>query len=35
MEQALRSIYVWADMKCDDERVAVIRERAKGGKDEN
>lgn len=29
MEQALRTIYAWAEVKRDEERVAVIRERAK------
>lgn len=29
METALRAIYAWADVKRDDERVAIIRERAR------
>jgi hypothetical protein len=29
MEAALRTIYVWADVERDDERVAVVRERSK------
>jgi hypothetical protein len=28
MEQALRTIYAWAEVKRDDERAAFIRERA-------
>ena len=28
MERSLRTIYAWADVKRDTERVAVIRERA-------
>lgn len=35
MQQALRTIYVWADVKRDDERVAVIRERAKKSGERN
>jgi hypothetical protein len=29
MEQALRVIYVWADVRRDDERVAIVRERSR------
>jgi hypothetical protein len=29
MEEALRAIYVWADVKRDGERAAVIKDRAR------